>query len=56
MPDGSHGVRAGVTGGVFVTGGATSLLSPPGTTAVSLEITIGDTDVIGLRTIVPSGK
>jgi len=56
MRDGSDGVRAGVTGGVLVTGSATSLLSSPGMTAVSLEITVGDTDVIGLRIVVPGGK
>jgi len=46
VSDGSGGARAGVTGGVFVAG----------TTAASLEITVGDTDVTDLRIVVSSGK
>jgi hypothetical protein len=56
VSDASDGVRAGVTGGVFVAGTTTSPLSSYATTAASLEITVGNTDVTGLRIVVRSEK
>jgi Carboxypeptidase regulatory-like domain len=53
---GSGGVPAGVTGGVFVAGTTTGPSSSHGTTAASLEITVGNTDVTDLKIVVSSGK
>jgi hypothetical protein len=56
VSDPSDGMRAEVTGGVFVAGTTTNPLSSHATTAASREITVGNSDVTGLRIVVRSWK